>query len=78
MPRVKVRKPQDIGSTIKAARQDSGLSQEELANRLGFNRDYLVDLEAGATNLFARRLLAAFHELGVTITLTYGDDHGQS
>jgi HTH-type transcriptional regulator/antitoxin HipB len=78
MPRVIVRKPQDIGSTIKAARQDNGLSQEELANRLGFNRDYLVDLEAGATNLFTRRLLAAFHELGVTVTLTYGDDHGQS
>jgi transcriptional regulator with XRE-family HTH domain len=78
MPRVIVRKPQDIGSTIKAARQDSGLSQEELANRLGFNRDYLVDLEAGATNLFTRRMLGAFHELGVTVTLTYGDDRGQS
>ena len=78
MPRVIVRKPRDIGSTIKAARQDNGLSQEELANRLGFNRDYLVDLEAGATNLFTRRLLAAFHELGVTVTLTYGDDLGQS
>jgi len=78
MPRVIIRKPQDIGSTIKAARQDRGLSQEELANRLGFNRDYLVDLEAGATNLFTRRLLSAFHELCVTVTLTYGDDHGQS
>jgi len=78
MHRVIVRKPQDIGSTIKAARADSGLSQEELANRLGFNRDYLVDLEAGATNIFTRRLLSTFHELGVTITLTYGDHRGES
>jgi len=72
MPRLTVRKPQDVAAVIRAAREDAGLSQAELAGRLAFSRDYMIDLESGRPNLFATRVLRVLHELGVTVTLEYG------
>jgi transcriptional regulator with XRE-family HTH domain len=69
-----VRKQQDIAAVIKAARQQAGLSQAELAEQLAFSRDYMVDLESGKANLFAFRLLRSLHKLGITMTLEFGDD----
>jgi len=65
------RKLQDISAVIRAAREGAGLSQEELAERLAFSRDYMVDLESGKGNVFTARLFRTLHELGITLTLTY-------
>jgi len=73
MPTLAVRKQQDVAAVIRAAREDAGLSQAEVASRLVFSRDYMVDLESGKPNLFASRLLRVLHELGITMTLEYGD-----
>jgi len=73
MPTLTARKLQDVAAVIRAAREDAGLRQEELAERLGFSRDYMVDLESGKGNVFTTRLFRALHELGITMTLTYGD-----
>lgn len=78
MPTLRARKVDDVASVIKAAREDRGISQAELAERLAFPRDYMVDLESGNANLFATRLFRVLHELGVTVTLTYGSDDAQS
>lgn len=77
MPTLTARKLSDVAAVIKAAREDSGLRQEDLAERLAFSRDYMVDLESGKGNLYATRLFRVLHELGVTMTLTYEDDHGE-
>jgi len=70
---LKARKLKDIAAVIKAAREDAGLRQDELAERLAFSRDYMIDLESGKVNVYTTRLFRVLHELGITITLTYGD-----
>lgn len=74
MPTVPARKSSDLAAVIRAAREDAGLSQAEIAERLAFPRDYMVDLESGKANLYAKRLLRVLHELGISVTLTFGDD----
>ena len=78
MPALTVRKQQDIAAVIRAAREDSGLSQSDVASKLGFSRDYMVDIESGRPNIFGSRLLRVLHELGITMTLTYEVDDAQS
>jgi transcriptional regulator with XRE-family HTH domain len=73
MPILKARKLKDIAAVIKAAREDAGLRQDELAERLAFSRDYMIDLESGKGNVYTTRLFRVLHELGITMTLTYGD-----
>ncbi|MGH8890946.1 MAG: helix-turn-helix domain-containing protein [Acidothermaceae bacterium] len=74
MPAINARKQQDVAAVIRAAREDAGFSQTDLAERLAFSRDYMVDLESGKGNLYTSRLFRVLHELGITVTLTYGDD----
>jgi HTH-type transcriptional regulator/antitoxin HipB len=78
MPSLPARKLNDIAAVIKAAREDAGISQAELAERLAFPRDYMVDLEGARPTVYTTRLFRALHELGITLTLEYGDDHGES
>ncbi len=75
MPRLTTRKPRDVAAVIRAAREDKGLSQNELAERLTFSRDYMVDLESGKPTIYTTRLFRVLHELGITLTLEYEDDH---
>lgn len=77
MPTLTARKLKDVAAVIRAAREDRGLSQSELAERLAFSRDYMVDLESGKPNVYATRLFRVLHELGITLTLEYEDDHGE-
>ena len=77
MPTLAARKLKDVAAVIRAAREDRGLSQSELAERLAFSRDYMVDLESGKPNVYATRLFRVLHELGITLTLEYEDDHGE-
>ena len=78
MPTLSARKLQDIAAVIKAAREDAGISQGDLADRLAFSRDYMVDLESGTSNLYMTRLFRVLHELGIKVALTYGSDHAES
>jgi HTH-type transcriptional regulator / antitoxin HipB len=74
MSTLTARKLKDVAAVIKAAREDRGLSQGDLADRLAFSRDYMVDLESGKGNLYTSRLFRVLHELGITVTLSYEDD----
>lgn len=77
MPALTARKINDIAAVIKAAREDKGLSQSELAERLAFSRDYMVDLESGRSTVYTTRLFRVLHELGITLTLEYEDGRGE-
>ncbi|MEO8908383.1 MAG: helix-turn-helix domain-containing protein [Microbacteriaceae bacterium] len=78
MPTLTARKLSDVAAVIKAAREDTGTSQAELAERLAFSRDYMVDLESGKPNVYTTRLFRVLHDLGITVTLEYRDRHGES
>lgn len=78
MPSLQARKLADVTAVIKAAREDAGISQSELAERLAFPRDYMIDLESGRPNTYTTRLFRVLHELGITLTLDYGDDDAES
>jgi HTH-type transcriptional regulator/antitoxin HipB len=78
MPTLSARKIGDVAAVIRAAREDSGISQAELADRLAFSRDYMIDLESGKPNLYAKRLFRVLHELGITLTLEYSDDDARA
>lgn len=78
MPTLDARKLADIAAVIKAAREDKGMSQAELAERLAFSRDYMVDLESGKPNMYTARLFRVLHELGIVLTLEYGDSDVES
>lgn len=78
MASLRIRKPADLGVIIRAAREDAGLTQTQLAERLAFSRDYMIDLEAGKSNLYVTRLLRVLHELGVTVTVEFGDENAKA
>ena len=78
MPTMQVRKFRDIGPVIKAVRESRAVRQEDLAEQLAFSRDYLIDLEKGKGNLYISRLFRTLNELGITVTLTYGDGDGET
>jgi HTH-type transcriptional regulator/antitoxin HipB len=78
MPMLTARKLADVAAVIKAAREDAGLSQSDLAERLAFSRDYMLDLESGKGSLYMSRLFRVLHELGIKVTLTYGRDRADS
>jgi transcriptional regulator with XRE-family HTH domain len=78
VPTLNARKQSDIAAVIKAAREDAGVSQADLAERLAFPRDYMVDLESGKGNVYTSRLFRVLHELGIAVTLTYGTDDASS
>jgi len=62
-----------IGPAIKHYRKEAGLTQAELAERVGLTREYLSRLEQGHESEQVRRILAVLRELGVRATLHKAD-----
>ncbi|MDR1153041.1 MAG: helix-turn-helix domain-containing protein [Bifidobacteriaceae bacterium] len=73
-----IRRLRDVGAIVRAARQARGLTQAELADSLGFSRDYLRSLEQGRGTLHELRLLRTLANLGIDLTAHYelGDADG--
>lgn len=77
MPSIQARKLRDVVAVVKAEREAQGLRQEDLAERLGLSRDWVIDMESGKGNRFADRLFRVLGTLAITVTLTYGADDGR-
>ena len=75
MPTLRARKLADVAAVIRAVREDADVSQAELAEKLGFSRDYMIDLESGRSTIHTTRLFRVLHELGIAITLDYPEHH---
>lgn len=58
-----------IGRAVAEARQANGLKQQELADLLGIDRQYLDRLEQGHTTLYLERLVAALDALGLELVV---------
>ena len=58
-----------LGAGLRHFRKEAGLTQQELANRVGLQRSYLSELEVGKETEQVRRLFQVLRQLGVRITL---------
>jgi len=67
--------PQDIGARIRAARLDRGLTQDELAERVGVSRSAVAQWETGRAGQVTGNLSRIAETLGVNVeSLMVGDD----
>jgi HTH-type transcriptional regulator / antitoxin HipB len=66
----KVANPESLGRILQQARLLAGLSQRELAKRLGTTQKYVWELESGKPSIVMDRLFAAMRETGMELTAT--------
>jgi HTH-type transcriptional regulator/antitoxin HipB len=73
----KVTSAESLGRILQQARLLAGVSQRELARRLGTTQRYIWEIEAGKPSIYTERLFAMMRETGVSLTATIEtDDHG--
>lgn len=66
----KVTSPESLGRILQQARLVHGLSQRELADRLGTTQRYIWEIEAGKPSIFMERLFAMMRATGVDLAAT--------
>jgi HTH-type transcriptional regulator / antitoxin HipB len=62
-----------IGPAIRQYRREAGLTQKELADRVGIEQSYLSRLEQGQETEQLRRIVSILKQLGVRATLRHED-----
>ncbi|WP_305995432.1 helix-turn-helix domain-containing protein [Arthrobacter horti] len=74
----RVTSPASLGRIMQQARLLSGLSQRELAQRLGTTQKYIWELESGKPSIMMDRLFAFMRETDMELTATISTeaDHG--
>jgi transcriptional regulator with XRE-family HTH domain len=60
-----------VGRAIRAARQEMGLTQADVAARLGVNPSYVTNLEAGRVNATIGQLAHIAEALGTGIDVGF-------
>lgn len=63
-----LRSPGDLGLAVKHARTTAGLTQVELAARLGVTQRWLSELETGRPKILDARLFSVISRLGISVT----------
>ena len=58
-----------FGANLKRIRKEHGISQEKLANELGFGQTYITKVEAGTVNPSISHIVAIARHLKVSISL---------
>ncbi len=74
----KVASAESLGRILQQARLLRGMSQRELAERLGTTQRYIWEIEAGKPSIFMERLFAMMREVDVELSATIRapEDHG--
>jgi len=62
-----VSSPQALGRLLQQARLSQGLSQQQVANRLGISQAYVSELESGKTSLALMRIFEIMRLTGMTL-----------
>jgi transcriptional regulator with XRE-family HTH domain len=66
----KVTSAESLGRILQQARMLRGLSQRELAERLGTTQRYIWEIEAGKPSIFMERLFTLMREVDVELSAT--------
>ncbi len=72
-PLFRIYSADSLGAAIKHYRARAGLTQAELAERVGLHRSYLSEIEQGRETEHMRRLFRILRELGVRMSLQEAD-----
>ena len=56
-----------FGANLKKIRKGTGVSQEDLANDLGFSQAYIAKVESGIVNLSLSHVVAIATRLNVSV-----------
>ena len=73
-PTMEIRRPAELGAVIMAVRRARGLSQDDLAERLGVSRVWIGQVERGKASPRLDLILRALNELEITLSVsTEGD-----
>lgn len=67
-----IRTPREVGLLIKDRRRDIGLTQAELAERVGASREWVRQLESGKPRLELGLTLRALTALGIALDAEFG------
>ncbi|GAB3614459.1 helix-turn-helix domain-containing protein [Humibacter ginsengisoli] len=70
----RIRSPHDFGLVLQQARDGMGVSQRELARRIGLSQRAISEMESGRPTLWARRLFELLEATGVQLTAQWADD----
>jgi y4mF family transcriptional regulator len=70
-----IRTPQDIGALIRSRRRTLGMSQADLASKLGTSRLWITEIERGKQRASLVLILQALSALGLELST---DDEGKS
>ena len=70
---MRVRAIRDAANAIRGRRLDLGLSQAELARRVGVSRKWIYEFEAGKPTAEFGILIRVVEELGLTLKITKVD-----
>jgi len=67
-----IRDAEALGRMLAQARYAAGLTQRDLARRLGVSQRYVWQLESGEPTTFATRLFEAMAACGMTLHAEFG------
>lgn len=71
--RALIRTPEDLGRLVRRLREDAGLSQRDLAARLGTSQRYLYELERGLPKKADHHYFELLALLGITLSAETSD-----
>jgi HTH-type transcriptional regulator / antitoxin HipB len=71
-----VRSAADLGAAIGDARRDAGLTQQELARRVGISRPYLAQVEHGRTSRLLDLLFDLLRVVDLEVVVRRRGRHG--
>ncbi len=63
--------PKHYAEILKDARKEAGMTQQQLAERVGKKREYIALLEKGETDMQLSTFLMITQAIGVNVELTY-------
>ncbi len=65
-----IRTPRDLGAVIRDRRRSRGLDQQELAQKIGVSRQWVLAVEKGKPRAEVGLILRALDALGVALSIT--------
>ena len=71
---MEIRRPAELGAYIMNVRRSRGLSQEELAGRLGVSRVWVGQIERGKASPRLDLILRTLNELEITLSVSTGGE----